>query len=387
MDIKLNGTDFDSYNIQIPVKALWGKDRENFLYKELDKRHPSFSNRYTYDEKLKLTWKGFVSEVTVIDKLVLGDYRTRFPSSRLKNEKGKIVFSGKTKIPFLLFLSASVIGILFPLYRLNKTRGGGKDMSKVSVVEEKFEVKAPEKVYVKGLYESLLPEISSEEGKVRSLLWTYDGYSEKLSLEIFGCYPTDLFAGNRIEELTCSSVVFEKGSPAFNLEKKRKVLWEKEETEVMALPSFSEGVRSFLSEFSSEEESERYSPFCVRFRTKSLEKILETGKAAKFTDFLETSGYVIPEIKISRNGDGTWTFEMTFIPGKGFPFTENILTVLSKNIRLFEKASEVAVQKKKVPVKVEKENTGKKVAVIKHAGNENIYFKNEKGRIIHEKKN
>ena len=88
--------EFDRYFIPLPVSCLLGKKSEKYIFSELEKRHPCFSNEFSYDSRLKISKKGFVSDVVVIRKLRLSQYRN-FLGVKFAEDKGKRFISRKVK--------------------------------------------------------------------------------------------------------------------------------------------------------------------------------------------------------------------------------------------------------------------------------------------------
>ena len=66
--------DYDFYSILIPVQGIIKKWRDKYLYAELVKRHPCFSDSCCYDSRLRISRQGIFADVVVMQKFRLAEY-------------------------------------------------------------------------------------------------------------------------------------------------------------------------------------------------------------------------------------------------------------------------------------------------------------------------
>ena len=79
--------DYECYSLRVPWKLSFGRRRKNFLFGELEKMHPCFSNECRFDSRLKLSKSGIKTDVVVMSGLKLAEYKARFPGKKLYLEE------------------------------------------------------------------------------------------------------------------------------------------------------------------------------------------------------------------------------------------------------------------------------------------------------------
>ncbi|MCF0126509.1 MAG: hypothetical protein HUJ68_12300, partial [Clostridia bacterium] len=119
--INLLKNDYERYVFPISLVNTVGRKKNRYITSELEQRHPCFSDNFCFDDLLKISKKGLVSDVIVIDKSKLAEYRrkTKWWISFFRTEDtGRICFvSEKTKmifiILFLVLVSSAFITVSF----------------------------------------------------------------------------------------------------------------------------------------------------------------------------------------------------------------------------------------------------------------------------------
>ena len=112
----LKECDFEKYEIVLPYKFCFGRNKNLFLCSELEKRHPCFSDEFCFDVRVKnFSKNGLCSDVFVINKMKLAEYegKRRFSGSGFyTGKKGGRVFRGRKRRLLILiyFLIAGAIG-------------------------------------------------------------------------------------------------------------------------------------------------------------------------------------------------------------------------------------------------------------------------------------
>ena len=66
--------DYEKYELILPYKAALGRARQRFIYSELEKMHPCFSDEFCVDSSFKkFTKMGISSDVIVMHKFKLAE--------------------------------------------------------------------------------------------------------------------------------------------------------------------------------------------------------------------------------------------------------------------------------------------------------------------------
>ena len=93
----LRKDDFEKYEIVLPFSAVLGKRRKKYLYSELEKMHPCFSDEFCFDTAVrKIGKKGISTDVLVMSKRKLAEYEGK------RNFSGTGFFAGKQKHRFFV---------------------------------------------------------------------------------------------------------------------------------------------------------------------------------------------------------------------------------------------------------------------------------------------
>jgi len=376
----LKSEDYDSYKILLPPDHLFGKRKQQYLYRELEKRHPCFSESFAYDVSSKLTGKGIICNVTVMDKTVLGHYKADYPKSSLFTEEKEKVFTGKKA--GLFFVMAGMVLVILGAFTMKKY------MRKTEVIQETEESvplimelnKETESIAV-----NLLMDTAESGGKIKSLFWSYDGFSENLLLELTECFPSDFSYSGEKMEIKFSPVAFKENTEIFSLDAFKKAgepVSVKEKNPDARKKFFSEINRWFIEKGFSV-LSEDYSSGKIQL-SRPVEMQKKYFDFAREVDLLFTEcGFSLQELKISGN-----TMELAFTDIFTIPFSMNIFETLSEINPVF---FEQKVSVKNIPQKgLKKTNTPekperKKIGKISHENGDSVtFYKNKKGKIENE---
>ena len=105
--------EYDFYSISVPAALIMKNKRNRFLYSELVKRHPCFSDSCSFDSKLKLTKSGFMADVVVMENFRLADYKTRNAKRPVfvTERKGAAFFAGN-RMKKMVVAAAAVLCLL-----------------------------------------------------------------------------------------------------------------------------------------------------------------------------------------------------------------------------------------------------------------------------------
>ena len=411
-NIVLKNFDYEKYQLVLPYRLLFGRKRKRFIYSELEKMHPCFSDEFCFDSDIcKVSKKGFVSDVMVIHKNTLAEYEAkRYESaagiSRITgsgffidsckrrrffvNEKFKRMIVTMSFVFLMIFIFLVLAGV-------KKVAGISKkeNVQAFAFVEEQNVQTADDVeqnvaiVFRPG--EKFFDNISAAGGRVLSFRWEMADGSEVLEAKIKGVFPEQL------EEMKMSAVNYENEQPVILVTDVRpahsKGDFQKTGDMVCSSfdPEFYKNVRSVLSKNGAVLKEERLTPYLIRFSCN--EKVLKTllnGVAGCFADFGgEVCSIYIQAAGESSSGTGAGDFEIS-IGGEEAALARGIeLAVVAENAEFFGeiKKSQLSVsqsRKQNSPVKNEglEKSKGQKIGEIKTAeGSVIVFYKTSDGKI------
>lgn len=399
--------DFERYEVLLPFLCVSGKRKQNFLFGELEKMHPCFSDEFSFDSDFKrITRKGICSDVFVINKRKLAEYeekrRLQGAGFRLENQTGKKRFFVSRKIKRMLAgcglcVLTAVTGIAFSAAG---TKRALETNVAVPVPLEKPEVVLPEESFpVPGeLAEQFLEVVKTSEGSILSFSWEYDGFKERLSALVQKVYPEQLellSAWNSNGEK--QQVSYSKGIPEMSVNYSQKIdagftgqrksVENKDVPYAAASPEFYRLMRSVLKTYSAELVTERLHPYSIEFLI-SQKKVFTAGSlfeeiAGKAKEFK----IALSKINIQQQADGDLLVDLFFEEA----FSEGINLLL---LRDFAEVFRVRVPEAARPVvkqslvnqsvqQMQNKTSLKKLGEIREKeGRLTVFYKNEEGKMI-----
>lgn len=410
-NIVLKNFDYEKYQLVLPYRFLFGRKRKHFIYSELEKMHPCFSDEFCFDSDIcKVSKKGFVSDVMVIHKNTLAEYEAKRYESAVGinritgsgffidsckrrrffvNEKFKRMIVTLCFVFLMIFISLVLAGV-------KKVVGISKkeNVQAFAFVEEQNVQTADDVeqnvaiVFSPG--EKFFDSISAAGGRVLSFRWEMADGSEVLEAKIKGVFPEQL------EEMKMSAVNYENEQPVILVTDVRPApvnsLYQRSEGEVAGSfdSEFYKRVRQVLSKNGAVLKEERRTPYLIRFSCN--EKVLKTllnGVASCFADFGgEVCSIYIQAAGGSRSGTGAGDFEIS-IGGEEAALARGIeLAVVAENAEFFGEIKNQKIigqsQKLSPPDKNEKneKTVSNKIGEIKTSdGNVIIFYKSTDGKI------
>lgn len=403
----LRKEDFDRYIIPLPLSKIAGKSRKKYLFSELEKRHPCFSNEFCFDSKLILGKKGFLSDVIVMNKMKLAGYDRK---NGLMLEKGGVTGRKRCFVPewknyivyggvaFLLLAGIVVSGII-----RKKT---SIEVEKPEVTEDRLasplilEEEAPDQV-VYDFFKS----VEEENGLITGLQWKIEGFTETLSANISSMVPDKLISKKKSDKVKLSAVSFANGQGEFSYS-----IWNKRSGEnYLNIPEQISGqesgqvfgaaagdgsafdlyfpfeLRNFLAERKCGLMQESYEPFIVKFSVSDfevfrgiVELLKKSGEKAQITSFILS--------KSSEKGSGFFA-EIKFEEGLPEEMGLN-LKILADYEKLFRQKRGLEDVKQPVKNQNKKNRDWEFVGEVRHGdGGKVIFYKNENGKIVKEVEN
>ncbi|MBQ7157871.1 MAG: hypothetical protein IJS09_00390 [Treponema sp.] len=196
--------DYDFYTMRLPLSVIRRRKRSVFVRRELERRHPQFSEKCCADTKYLFRRGKLMAEVAVMDTLRLAEYRKRFPDKRLflEGKPDRAVFARRHgNLGKAIFMAVAGVCALFGWKYM-------KPQQEQTVTEEPVAVAAaavlltPEK-----LLASILSCISRKGGCVTALKWQ----AGNCTFSVTGCHPEDIAPD------TACAVSYAHNEPRFEL--------------------------------------------------------------------------------------------------------------------------------------------------------------------------
>lgn len=392
--------DFDNYSIEVPLKNCFGKNYTKYLYSELEKRHPCFSDENCFDSKRHISKNGIFSDVVVMKKLTLADYRKRNSGKRLfyfsSPEQKRFVFDlVQRKMAAVFFGIVLLILILAGIVQIVRQRNNL--MSLEGVKEAEKTVTERESENSSGDYESaaesgeliveerinvgkdFLSVLMENRGKVMSFIWKKGFEKESISAVVKGVFPETL---DYFSDCKISAVSYSGGRPVFTADVhnqfERKSLIKKAETLNW------KGLRTVISDYGGELISETGNPAGVIFDVPVEKFLWKRNVLVSLGSFLESEKLFVSELGIKQSGQETVRIELK-VEDAG-EYSEGIdIGLAGQNTLLF-----IPELKKSVPevlVQVapsEMEKSRKLGEILYKDGTKKIFYRNQQGKLIAE---
>lgn len=204
MKIQCDSKDYDFYTFAFPLKAFYGGRRNKYIFGQLEKMHPCFSDNCCYDYKLRLEKKKLKADVVVMQKYRLAEYKNRHQKIRVAEKPGTVFFKSEKHSGLFMGLVLLLLLAVFLFFVLPK-----KEKQKVGQAAPETETFEDRE----DLYElpcqkaALLLENAEKLGGLSDYFtWESDGFTEKLSLSLKKVYPEEIQAF--LPEAVFSSVKF-----------------------------------------------------------------------------------------------------------------------------------------------------------------------------------
>lgn len=415
MDLKRNviqKKDYERYSVRLPFRVFLSRkrNRNRFLFGELEKLHPCFSDECSFDSRLRLEKKGLVSDVVVMNSLKLSEYKARYLGKRLFLEENpeKVVFKGNGEKRFLtggvFVLLLAAAGIRLFLSGVNKKAADQKqtytDME-VSGEEKKSSLtqigRPPGEIT-----DLFLSAVEGDSAFLSELEWKCDGMNESFFASVGYIVPDRLM---KIDDLEFSSVTYRENVPFFtakgkcrlrkNSMSKTEIVWANGKSGIFNVDEnvFSE-LRNIIGRAGAELVEESFNPWKIRFILKNASLDRTENLVSEMAGFILETGIAIRRLVIRKGGFDDFELEIETAPDLE-PFMGVNLSILEKRFRLFGLKNEkekvqsyqIAVGKKSSDKNsdVSRQENLRKIGEIRHKdGSFVVYFKNKQGKILSE---
>ena len=215
----LRESDYEKYQLVLPYRFLFGRRRQRFIYSELEKMHPCFSDEFCFDSNVrKFSRKGLVSDVLVIHKFTLAEYETRrdasgngFFVSFCKHHR--FFKDGKVKQLFLV-KALIVVCVLFCVFF--SMAGSGfwrKQNTQKEIIAEAEPVSVVEETdNQRFLIEQLFSGMRRIGGRILVFRWECNANYESLDAKVKEAFPEDI-SSLELDDLNMGAVNYENGAP------------------------------------------------------------------------------------------------------------------------------------------------------------------------------
>ena len=198
--------DYDFYTMRLPFSVIRNRKRSVFVRRELEKRHPQFSEKCCADTKFRIRRGKLTAEVAVMDTLRLAEYRKRFPDRHLflEGQPERVVFS-RRHLRAGRAVAMGVLALCMGMFFGWKTLFRAQPPAALEPPLEAAVAAAilsPEK-----LFAAILSGIGKNGGRVSSLKWQ----GGTCTFSVSGCHPEDVSP-----EIACA-VSYANSEPHFEL--------------------------------------------------------------------------------------------------------------------------------------------------------------------------
>lgn len=421
MELKKNviqKKDYERYAVSIPFRVLLSRNRKRFLFGELEKLHPCFSDECSLESKIRLGKRGLVSDVVVMNSLKLSEYKARFFGKKLflEGSPEKCVFKNKDwqkklliatgfSLVLAVFCSAGVVA--FMQHKKAESNALHDEKTNFGMADEVDKTEQTGAEILVGKAPSELPElflsvVEGDSAFLNELEWVCDGINERFSAGVGYIHPQRLIKACEFE---LSDVTYKDNVPFFTVRGKTKVRKTKMSENEFVWSNGSTGLfeageddffefRKIIESAGAVFLEEKFNPWRIHFVLKNATLDETEALIANMAGFVLKKGIAIKRLVIRKGGLDDFELEIETMPDLSPSMGVN-LSLLEKRFRLFglkNNVKEVSSYQLSVgknscdtPVSVMEMEKVKKIGEIRHKdGTFVVYFKNQQGKIMSE---
>lgn len=376
--------DYDFYTIHLPFFIFLKRQKNQFINAQLEKLHPCYSDEFCFKSNLKFDKKGLKTDVIVMNKFLLAEYKNRFPNKKLFLEGLRKTYQNY-EIKKTYFFLMIVILILFGMFFLLKMKIENKSVEISALkIEENQHFEIESKDYLNDFFNLII----KNDGQIQNFNYSQKKSSKNISTQIYYVYP-EIF-DNFCENSQISMVRYENKIPFFNFSFSQKnSIYAKEINS-----SFEQTVKNlrdilFLENCNLISEKDFLFTFRILSKTETF-KILE-----KIHQLLEKSDTCISKFDFQIENAETCKIELKI--EKDFSFKDGLnLSLIIQNRNAFnflqKKSNQNNYKSSKsknlnsitISKTSEKQNVKKLGEIFKKDGTKIIFYKTQEGKIIKE---
>ena len=197
--------DYDFYTMKLPLSLIRRRKRAVFVRRELEKRHPQFSEKCCADTRFLFRRGKILAEVAVMDTLRLAEYRKKYPGRHLflegKPDRAVFIRHKGWKKGGLMATTALAALLLLGRHYLIPHEAETEKVEVAEAVADSM-LLPPESLLL-----SVLSAVGKKGGRIASLAWQ----GGNCTFSVTGCHPED------IASRTACSVSYANNEPRFEL--------------------------------------------------------------------------------------------------------------------------------------------------------------------------
>lgn len=393
--------DYERYEIIIPFSHYAGKRRKLFLYSELEKMHPCFSDEFTFDSTVKkINKKGICEDVFVVNKYKLAEYESKRSIAgsgfivESDTKKYRLFIEKKWKLflwSILLFLISGLIGIA---YTFSMSLGSTSEAESQVIVNSGTPSSPGEatvfdrEVFDLEFEKDFFSIVSDCKGKILHFDWSYEQKNgviyKKLNALVKGVYPENLY---NLGAHVADKVLYEDGSPKMNVSYEKSYSskdFSERKKQSGSNSDFNKSLRNILQQYEAILIEENAPPYHIEFVCNSVAELQSNNLIAKLAALIADDNRHISSISINQSGNSQLRFGISIEPEILFGFD---MEQISQYIKLFETENRIKkIESKKSEPVIQRESDQEKkyhkIGEIKKSGGEvYVFYKNEEGKI------
>ncbi len=385
----LSPDDYDFYTIPLPFEVLIKRQENLYFSSQLEKLHPCFSDDCSYDWHLKIQKNKLLANVLVMQKYKVARYKANKKALYIKEDKSGQFFLSKkqreTRLLAGIFLAAGLLlSSIFLSTFFSRQKGETELRQTTSVLQEETPNPAFPPKYTTP---EILNYIAAHNGRLSSLLWSYDSYTENAGFKLHALYPEDLQPFEKALKL--SPMTFEDSLPLITVSLSSKLLQPQAATAELQ-PKENENYKAQIRQLLLDNNfiliEESLSPYGLKL---SLPLEQSSGPNAleeltNFFEYLAQRDFPISKIQLS-SAARTFNIEIIFsqVP---LLSQQDLYKSLLANLNIFmpEAAAPPGTSQKspQKPAPKPAQKLSKVGQIIKEDGSIDIYYKDENGKII-----
>ena len=286
--------DYDFYTIPFPVKALFGPRREHYIFSELEKLHPCFSNDCSYDTHFRIEKSGLKADVVVMQKYKVAEYKANKTNLVFKESVRHHFFAQRKRKAVYLFLTAAVLLIIVLVYTINLFSAARQSDLTESQLTQTYTEPEPSLQQKELLILHLLNDVSTNGGTVSDFSWHFDGYNETAAMLVKGLFPEQFMGFDSAIKL--SSMTFDAYVPVIPVSFNEHYV-----VQAPGEPSLCEtkrnALRKVIVENNLELMEETVQPLGIKFIAQNNQSL----KTANLISFLEQNNMPVSDLKINSS--------------------------------------------------------------------------------------
>ena len=394
----IKDTDYEKYQLVLPYRFMFGRKKNRFIYSELEKLPPCFSDEFCFDSNIrKFSRKGLMSDVLVIHKYRLAEYEAE------RGKRGAIsgTFAGsgfyvnsykrhrffkneniKKELCFELIFSIIAL-LLFLIMGISKIKNHPvESIGEPVIIPSHIEETEPE-----FLAKDFFTAIKKNNGRILSFRWENNSNFEALEAKIKNVFPEmlgELKTG--IENM--GPVNYENGSPLIQLSLISKNNARHGDSvkhiETADYSDFYQNNRNILFDNGASLKEEKLKPYFLRFtcNERVLKSLLSSLAENNRKAGIKLSSINIIQI-IQNAGSGNEVladFEISITYAESANLNDDgFFDLLCENTELFGERKKQLSQSKALP---EKKTDSKKTKTEMPGAKKNGEIKNSEGKTI-----